>query len=114
MAAQMAAGPAASCVGMSKNYKRRFLGQCAFSGVRAFFLKGIGKLRIVASLDITFGADGCPFKHPRLALSEPRHTSEIQHCSVNLPVLRLCGSPLPRVLRQENQLPQRYQHDSLR
>ena len=47
----------------------------------------------------------CPFKRPRLALSEPRHTSEIQQCSVDLPVLRSCSSALPRVLIQENQLP---------
>ena len=41
-----------------------------------FFLKRIGKLRVVTSHDTTFGADGCPFKHLRLALgefSEPRH-----------------------------------------
>ena len=47
----------------------------------------------------------CPFKRPRVALSEPRHTSEMRQCSVNLPVLRSHGSPLPRVLIQENQLP---------
>ena len=37
---------------------------------RPFLFKKIGKLRVVTSHDATFGADGCPFKHPRLALSE--------------------------------------------
>jgi hypothetical protein len=35
-----------------------------------FLFKKVGKLRIVTSHGITFGADGCPFKHPRLALGE--------------------------------------------
>ena len=43
--------------------------QVAFLLVPGRSFKKIGKLRVVTSHDATFGADGCPFKHPRLALS---------------------------------------------
>ena len=56
-----------------------------------FFLKRIGKLRVVTSHDTTFGADGCPFKHLRLALSEFSEPS--QHAQYNNVLLK------PRVLR---------------
>ena len=51
----------------------------------------------------------CQFKHPQLGLCEPRHTSELQLCSVHLLVLRSPSSPLPRILTQGNQLPLRHQ-----
>ena len=66
-----------------------------------FFLKRIGKLRVVTSHDTTFGADGCPFKHLRLALgefSEPRHTLKYSNVLLNFvfSVLALPSTASPK------------------
>ena len=59
--------------GTRQNRLVRVLGQVAFFvSPGPFFFKD----REASHCGITFGADGCPFKHPRLALSENRtHTA---------------------------------------
>ena len=77
----------------------RVLSQVAFFvSPRPFFFKKIGKLRVVTSHDATFGADGCPFKHLRLALgefSEPSQHAQYNNVLLKPRVLRSRGRPRP-------------------
>ena len=99
-----AAGP--NWDGAKKRASARF-SQVAFCvSPGPFFLKRIGKLRVVTSHGTTFGADGCPFKHLRLALgefSEPRHT--LKYSNV---LLTSCSPfsrcPRPRVLNSRESI----------